>query len=96
MTEMPLTPAEVAVMTALPTATAVTTPVALTVAFAGRELDQVTSVSTAAVPSFSVPVAVSACVWPMVMVAASGVTSTDLSDGTGSKQPAANSASTDI
>jgi hypothetical protein len=58
----PLTEPTVAVMTEDPADTPVTTPVTLTVAFAGVALDQTALLMTALVPFEYVPVATSACV----------------------------------
>jgi hypothetical protein len=71
---------EVAVIVALPTATAVTTPAVETVATLALELVQATEV---AAPPAAITVAVSARVSPTTRVAVPGVTATEVTDGGG-------------
>src|SRR6266849_6248731 len=78
----PLWPSLVAVTVAVPAATAVTRPVALTVATAGSALVQVTTRSLSGFPAPSRAVAVSCPVWPTVSPRLAGVTLT-VATGTG-------------
>ena len=77
----PVTPSLVAVIVALPPATAVTDPEADTVAIAGVLEDQVTSRSFSAPPRASRNAAVSCAFFPMASVSVAGVTAT-LATGT--------------
>src|SRR6266852_8498415 len=78
----PLWPSLVAVTVAVPAATAVTRPVALTVATAGSALVQVTTRSMSGFPAPSRGVATSCPVWPTVRPRLGGVTVT-AATGTG-------------
>jgi hypothetical protein len=62
---VPLFPSLVAVIVALPTATAVTNPLPLTVATAEALVAQVTTRPVSAFPAESRGVATSCTVWPM-------------------------------
>jgi len=75
--EVPLFPSVAAVIVAEPAATPVTSPLALTVAADGVELDHVTTRPDKAFPFESLGVAVSCTVWPTCSVADAGVTLTD-------------------
>src|SRR5205809_612330 len=74
---VPLCPSLVAVMTAEPTAMPVTSPLLLTVATDGLELDQLTARPESVLPLASLSVAASCCVWPTWIVAEAGVTATE-------------------
>src|SRR6266516_4028233 len=73
----PLCPSEVAVIVAAPAATAVTSPLALTVATAVLPLDQVIVRPGSELPFASCGVAVSCTVWPTCTDAVAGFTVTD-------------------
>jgi hypothetical protein len=73
---VPFTPSTVAVMVALPAATAVTTPSVLTVATAGALLAHVTWRPVSALPAASRALAVSCCVPPTTSVVVTGDTVT--------------------
>src|SRR5438046_5966488 len=74
---VPLCPSLVAVMTAEPTAMPVTSPLLLTVATDGLELDQLTARPESVLPLASLSVAASCCVWPTWIVADAGVRATE-------------------
>jgi hypothetical protein len=72
----PLCPSLVAMMFALPTATAETAPVAETVAIEGADEDQVMARPTRTLPPASRSVAVAVVDWPVVMLGRASVTAT--------------------
>src|SRR6266568_2969116 len=74
---VPLLPSLVAVIVAGPAATAVTSPLALTVATAVLPLDQLIVRPESELPFASFGVAVSCIVWPTCTDAVAGVTVTD-------------------
>ena len=74
---VPLIPSTVAVMVAVPAATAETVPVAETVATAGVLLLHVTARPVSDAPAASRAVAVSACTPPITREAVAGVTTTE-------------------
>src|SRR5438132_1134515 len=80
--EVPLLPSLVAVIVAVPGVTPDTSPLLLTVATAGLELDHVTVRPESGFPPASLGVPVSCTVWPACTDAEGGVTSTDAT-GTG-------------
>src|SRR5213592_664091 len=75
--EVPLCPSLVAVTAAEPVARPVTSPLPLTVATDGLELDQLTARPESVLPLASLSVAASCCVWPTWIVAEAGVTATE-------------------
>src|SRR4029077_3874498 len=75
--EVPLLPSDVAVIVAVPTATAVTSPLPSTVATAVLSLDQVTTRPDNGLPFASLGVAVSCTVSPTTTLAGDGVTVTE-------------------
>src|SRR5216117_415217 len=74
---VPPRPSLVAVIVALPTATAVTSPLALTLATAGALLAHVTTRPDSGLPLASFGVAVSWTVCPTMMLAVAGLTVTE-------------------
>jgi hypothetical protein len=77
MAAVPLCPSLVAVMVAEPAATAVTSPLALTVATAVLPLAHVTTRPDRGLPLASLGVAVSCTVWPAGTLAEAGLTLTE-------------------
>ncbi len=75
--EVPLCPSLVAVTAAEPVARPVTSPLPLTVATDGLELDQLTARPESVLPLASLSVAASCCVWPTWIVADAGVRATE-------------------
>src|SRR5947208_13856164 len=77
---VPLCPSLVAERVAEPGAMPVTSPLPLTVATDGFELDQLTARPESVLPVASLSVAASCRVWPTWIVAEAGVTATDATE----------------
>src|SRR5436309_8251272 len=88
MEEVPLCPSLVAVTVVEPAARPVTSPLPLTVATDGVELDQLTARPGSVLPLASFGVAASCCVWPTWRLAEAGLTATAATGTGGTSTPA--------